>query len=70
MRARINTQRIQVGELGALISKREERRKKMFGEIITDIMHEVQCSWTEAKKIYNKRKVERGIARELRKLEL
>jgi len=53
MRARINTQRIQVGELGALISKREERRKKMFGEIITDIMHEVQCSWTEAKKIYN-----------------
>ncbi len=68
MRARINTQRIQVGELGALISIREERRKKMFGEIITDIMHEVQCSWTEAKKIYNKRKVERAIAREFTKI--
>ncbi len=68
MRARINTQRIQVGELGALISEREERRKKMFGEIITDIMHEAQCSWTEAKKIYNKRKVERAIAREFTKI--
>jgi len=68
MRARINTQRIQVGELSTLISKREERRKKMFGEIITDIMHEVQCSWTEAKKIYNKRKVERAIAREFTKI--
>ncbi len=70
MKARINTQRIQVGELAALISEREERRKKMFGEIITDIMHEFQCSWTEAKKIYNNRKVERAIGRELRKLEL
>ncbi len=68
MRARINTQRIQVGELGALISEREERRKKMFGEIIKDIMHEAQCSWTEAKKIYNKRKVERAIAREFTKI--
>ena len=68
MRARINTQRIQVGELGALISTREERRKKMFGEIITDIMHEFQCSWTEAKKIYNRRKVERAIAREFTKI--
>ena len=68
MRARINTQRIQVGELGALISTREERRKKMFGEIITDIMHEAQCSWTEAKKIYNRRKVERAIAREFTKI--
>ena len=68
MRARINTQRIQVGELGALISEREDRRKKMFGEIIKDIMHEAQCSWTEAKKIYNKRKVERAIAREFTKI--
>jgi len=70
MRARIKTQRIKVGELGALISSREERRKKMFGEIITDIMHEAQCTWTEAKKIYNNRKVEQAIKRELRKLEL
>lgn len=59
-----------MGELGALISSREERRKKMFGEIITDIMHEAQCTWTEAKKIYNNRKVEQAIKRELRKLEL
>jgi hypothetical protein len=70
MRARIKTQRVQVGELGALISLREEKRKKMFGEIITDIMHEAQCSWTEAKKIYNNRKVEQAIKREFQKLEL
>jgi len=57
-----------VGELGALISTREERRKKMFGEIITDIMHEFQCSWTEAKKIYKRRKVEQAIKRELQNL--
>ena len=62
--------RIKVGELGALISLREERKKKMFGEVITDIMHEFQCSWTEAKKIYNRRKVEQAIKREFRKLEL
>ncbi len=68
MRARIKTQRVQVGELGALISLREERRKKMFGKIITDIMHEFQCTWTEAKKIYNRRKVEQAIKREFQNL--
>mgnify|MGYP001184108414 CR=1 FL=1 len=60
--------RIQVGELGALIKQREESKKKMFGEIVTDIMQEVQCSWTEAKKIYKHRKVERAIKRELQNL--
>ena len=58
-----------MGELGALISTREERRKKMFGEIVTDIMHEFQCSWTEAKKIYNRTKVEQAIKRELQNLQ-
>lgn len=60
--------RIQVGELGALIKQREESKKKMFGEIVTDIMHEFQCSWTEAKKIYKRKKVERAIGRELQNL--
>jgi len=68
MRARIKTQRIKVGELGALISSREEKRKKMFGEVVTDIMQKFQCSWTEAKKIYNRTKVEQAIKRELQNL--
>ena len=60
--------RIQVGELGALIKQREESKKKMFGELVTDIMNELGCSWTEAKKVYKFKKVERAIARELQKI--
>ena len=60
--------RIQVGELGALIKQREESKKKMFGEIVTDIMNELGCSWAEAKKVYKFKKVERAIARELQKI--
>jgi len=57
--------RIQVGELGALIAQREESRKKMFGEIVTDIMNESGCSWAQAKTIYKFRRADRGIARSL-----
>jgi|TARA_R110001592_G_scaffold137_2_gene805 hypothetical protein len=60
--------RIQVGELGALIKQREESKKKMFGELVTDIMNELGCSWAEAKKVYKFKKVERAIARELQKI--
>jgi len=60
--------RIKVGELGAMIAQREESRKKMFGELVTDIMNELGCSWTEAKKVYKFKKVERAIARELQKI--
>tara|TARA_R110000803_G_scaffold68183_7_gene129952 strand:+ start:697 stop:900 length:204 start_codon:yes stop_codon:yes gene_type:complete len=60
--------RIQVGELGALIEQREESKKKMFGELVTDIMNESGCSWAEAKRIYKFKKVERAIARELQKI--
>lgn len=60
--------RIKVGELGALIAQREESKKKMFGELVADIMNELGCSWTEAKKVYKFKKVERAIARELQKI--
>ena len=53
-----------MGELGAFLSKKEESKKKMFGELITGIMKETQCTWAEAKKIYNKNRVERQIKRE------
>ena len=56
--------RVRVGELGAFLSKKEESKKKMFGELITGIMKETQCTWAEAKKIYNKNRVERQIKRE------
>lgn len=51
MGTRKRIQRIKVGELGALIAQREESKKKMFGELVTDIMNELGCSWTEAKKV-------------------
>jgi hypothetical protein len=57
--------RIKVGELGALIYAREKRKEKMFGEVITDIMHEIQCTWTEAKEIYKRRRLENAIKREM-----
>ena len=60
--------RIQVGELGALIKQREESKKKMFGELVTDIMNELGCSWAEAKKVYKFKRVEQAIARELQKI--
>jgi len=60
--------RIKVGELGALISAREKRKEKMFGEVITDIMHEIQCTWTEAKEIYKRRRLENAIKREMNEL--
>jgi len=60
--------RIQVGELGALIKQREESKKKMFGELVTDIMNELGCSWAEAKKAYKFKRVEQAIARELQKI--
>jgi hypothetical protein len=68
MRKRKRIQRIKVGELGALIAQREESKKKMFGELVTDIMNELGCSWAEAKKVYKFKKVERAIARELQKI--
>lgn len=60
--------RIQVGELGELIKQREENKKKMFGELVTDIMNELGCSWAEAKKVYKFKRVEQAIARELQKI--
>jgi hypothetical protein len=68
MGTRKRIQRIKVGELGALIAQREESKKKMFGELVTDIMNELGCSWAEAKKVYKFKKVERAIARELQKI--
>ena len=71
MRNRISeSQRVRVGELGAFIAQREQSKKKMFGEIVTDIMQEAQCSWAEAKKIYKRKRVEQAIARELKYIQL
>lgn len=52
---------------------KEEREKELlfnknFGEVVSDIMQEVQCSWVEAKRIYKFRRVEKLIAKELQKI--
>ena len=57
--------RVKVGELGTKIQEQVNQRKAMFGEIVSDIMQENECTWEQAKKIYNRTKVEQAIKREL-----
>jgi hypothetical protein len=49
-------------------SRKESQGRRNFGEVVTDIMQEAQCSWAEAKKIYKFKRVERGIARDLQNI--
>ena len=56
--------RVKVGELGTKIQEQLDQRKAMFGEIVSDIMQENECTWEEAKKIYKRNNVERAIKRE------
>ena len=59
MGKRKRVQRIQVGELSALIEQQKnkfERSKSMYAEVVQDIMKENDCSWTEAKQIYKFKK--------------
>jgi hypothetical protein len=54
--------RVPKGGLASLIN--EEKFQKMFGEVVSDIMEEKGCAWTEAKKIYKFRRAEKNIKRE------
>jgi len=54
--------RVPKGGLASMIN--EEKFQKMFGEVVSDIMEEKGCTWTEAKKIYRFRKAEKNIKRE------
>ncbi len=54
--------RVPKGGLASLIN--EEKFQKMFGEVVSDIMEEKGCTWTEAKKIYKFRRAEKNIKRE------
>lgn len=65
MRKRKRVVRIQVGELGALISQREDKRKQMFGELVRDIMKENDCTWAEAKQIYKFKQIDKKIKRDM-----
>jgi len=68
MGKRKRVQRIQVGELSALIKEQQNkyaRSKQMYAEVVQDIMKENDCSWTEAKQIYKFKKVSQGIKREI-----
>lgn len=56
--------RVKVGELGTKIQEQVNQRKAMFGEIVSNIMQENECTWEQAKKIYTTQRVERGIKRE------
>lgn len=68
MRTRTKNQCVKVGELGTFIREQEERRQKIFGELVGDIMREKGCTWTEAKRIFKHKRVERAIAREMSKI--
>tara|TARA_R110000772_G_scaffold205239_1_gene315502 strand:+ start:65 stop:268 length:204 start_codon:yes stop_codon:yes gene_type:complete len=54
--------RVPKGGLASMIN--EEKFQKMFGEVVSDIMEEKGCTWTEAKKIYKFRRAEKNIKRE------
>jgi len=70
MRKRIKTNSVTVviEQVAEQERKKELRNKKNYGEVVTDIMQEAQCSWTEAKKIWKFKIVEQAIARELQKI--
>lgn len=56
--------RVKVGELGTKIQEQLDQRKAMFGEIVSDIMQENECTWEEAKSEHKKRRVAEAIKRE------
>lgn len=62
--------RVKVGELGTKIQEQVNQRKAMFGEIVSDIMQENECTWEQAKKIYKTNRVESAIKREFNQLNL
>lgn len=70
MRKRIKTNSVTViiEQVAEQERKKELRNKKNYGEVVTDIMQEAQCSWAEAKKIWKFKIVEQAIARELQKI--
>ena len=54
--------RVPKGGLASLI--RDKKFQEMFKEVVSDIMEEKGCTWTEAKKIYKFRRAEKNIKRE------
>lgn len=56
--------RIKRGELTRFLNV-EERKRKVYGEIISIVMKENNCSWQEAKKIHRFEQLERNIKREM-----
>jgi hypothetical protein len=70
MRKRIKTNSVTVviEQVAEQERKKELRNKMNYGEVVTDIMQEAQCSWTEAKRIWKFKIVEQAIARELQKI--
>jgi len=67
MRKRIRTHSVKVTieSVGKSQLLKEAKQKQMFGEIVRDIMTELNISWQEAKAEYKKRRVENAIKREL-----
>jgi len=70
MRKRIKTNSVAVviEQVAKEEKEKELRFNKNFGEVVSDIMQEAQCSWVEAKRIYKFRLIEKSIARELQKI--
>ena len=70
MRKRIKTNSVTIVVEQVAKEEREKdlRNRRNYAEVVTDIMQEAQCSWTEAKRIWKFKRVEQAIARELQKI--
>jgi len=67
MRTRIRTNsvaKVVIEQEGKRLAIKEAKQKQSFGEIVTDIMTELNLSWEEAKAEHKKRRVEEAIKRE------
>ena len=68
MKAKRKRISVKVGELGEFMKLREQRLKKMFSEVVRDLMDENSCTWTEAKKLHKFNRIEKSISRELQNI--
>lgn len=73
MRTRIRTSsvtKVVIEQEGKRLAMKEATAKQNFGEIVRDIMTELNLPWKEAKAVLEKRRVARGISREMQNLNL
>ncbi len=61
----MNYTKVNVEKISAKSKLKEERQKFLYGQAVSGIMKELNCSWNEAKKQLKFRMVQSRIAREM-----